>query len=352
MHRLFGLIWWEDLCDFFYCLSVTVLKLFCKLFFIDADKMVQKMAEKWTERNTRIITLKNGFKVFEEMKPVPYFYKAYRVERSYFSETTGKEEKHQIGIIYVTEGNFQEKGRKFTCVFDDKFKKKGLKLMTSQADPEDDINLIRAHPVRFFDYIEDGYLYFIPNDDDEVRRIAEECCDRSAELNYAKGEILYEEAPLEFLYQRVLFYRFKDFMLSLFKLLFAYDLKESLIKGVYDEYKEESMIVTLGNGCRILKMFYPGLCFGDTYRSIATIEKLIAEEKPDFVLVNIGLYTVSEDKSLRERVDFRRINSEGRMIPNQSKDWFVIISLNNRDLAAAVEEGFLPETEVTHNMEK
>lgn len=352
MRRLFGLIEWDDLCDFFYCFPAQVLKLFCKLFFIDTDKIVLKMAEKWVERNTRIITLKNGFKVFEEMKPIPYFYKAYRVERSYFSETTGKEEKYPISIICVANGNLQEKGIKFTCVFDDKFKKKGVKLMTLHTDSnEADINLMRAHPVRFFDYIEEGYLYFIPSDDDEVRRIAEECCDPSAELNYEKGEILHEEALLEFLHQRVLFYRFKDFLLSLFKLLFAYDLRESLIRECYDEYKNTTMIVTLGNGCRILKMFYPGFCFGNTYSSVATIEKLIAEEKPDFVLVNIGLYTVSEDKSLRERVDFRRID-KNIMIPNRSKDWFVIIPSNNRELAAAVEEGFLPEAEVAHNMEK
>ena len=348
MRRLFGLIRWEDFCDFVYCFPVTVLRLFCKLFFIDSDRIVQKMAEKWAQRNTRIITLKNGFKVFEEMKPTPYFYKAYRVERSYFSETTGKEEKYPLAIIF-TAGNFQEEGRKFTCIFDHKFKKKGVKLMTVCANPEeDDINLMRAHPVRFFDYIEKESLYFIPDDDDEVRRIAEECCDPNAELNYEKGEFLYEEAPLEFLDQRVLFYRFKDFLLSLFKLLFAYDLKESLIREVYDEYKETTMIVTLGNGYRILKMFYPGFCFGNTYRSVATIKKLIAEEKPDFVLVNIGFYTLSEDESLRQRVDFRRINSKNRMIPSQSKECFVIIALNNRELVAAVEEGFLPEAEVAH----
>lgn len=65
------------------------------------------------------------------------------------------------------------------------------------------------------------------------------------------------------------------------------------------------------------------------------------------MLVNIGLYTVSEDKSLRERVDFRRINRGDRMITNQSKDWFVIIALNNRELVSAVEEGFLPEAEAS-----
>ena len=361
MHRLFGLIWWEDLCDFFYCLPVTVLKLFCKLFFIDTDKIVMKMAEKWTERNTRIITLKNGFKVFEEMKPIPYFYKAYNIQESCFDEETQEDYEHSVSVIDVVLNKIKEGNPelRFCCDFDNNYGKQGLKVMYLSNAKEDDINLMRSRPARFFDYMDKDYLFFIPNDDDEVRRIAEESCDKNAELNYEKGEFLYDENAKshKFLYRWTHFYGLKEVLFSLFKLLFAYDLREREIMKIYDFYKEHIVLLTLSNGRRILKIYYPSMSYYyyGTYIATKTIERFIKEEKVDFLLIDLELDIVSEDKSLRQRIDFRRITDRERYkVFSISKDYFMIgFDANNDDLVHAVEKGFLSEGETgAQEMEK